>query len=435
MGEIKIRDLGLKMRDRTRIILFLLVVGVLNILLLKSVYAQESSNENWRIKFGSGVPFTSFNEANRMNPVYDISLIYDVNPLFALQTSLHKGIFENTNRPSWFGRTFKNQFYSFTIRPEINITAMIGVDKLMNIFQIKGFSGIGILHNDVKTGMNPDLMVEPYVYKEESTQKFLGHNNTTNTLFYSLGIGLDISLTSRLALFVQYEYNLTNSDFVDGYATINDPLHGPNNYNNDNYSLLTSGISIRLGGGGKTVFRSGRRLPASSSLKKNTADSLLYKKLTTMIEENGKILEETSDRLNKTNLIIKNFVNQTATNQMNFENKKIKRIQAQIDSMRSMRAQLDYLNNKIDSKIKTDSNDKLPKYFIIADAFLEINKAQSLLKQLKDIGYNDAKVINDISKAWYLVAYAEVGNEQQADEILKKIRAYQNPSAWIYTNK
>jgi alkyl hydroperoxide reductase subunit AhpC len=120
---------------------------------------------------------------------------------------------------------------------------------------------------------------------------------------------------------------------------------------------------------------------------------------------------------------------------MNFENDKIKRIQSQIDSMRTMRAQLDYLNNKIDKKIKNESADKLPKYFIIADAFLEISKAQNLLTQLKNIGYNDARVINDKTNAWYLVAYAEVGNEEQADEILKKIRAYQNPSAWIYTNK
>ncbi|HKJ34218.1 MAG TPA: outer membrane beta-barrel protein [Balneolales bacterium] len=399
-----------------------------------SVNAQSFKGDSWSIELGSGVPFASFNEANQMEPVYSISLNYDINPVFSIRSGFNKGVFKNVNKLNWFGRTFTNHYLSFGIKPQINFVKIFDVNNRLERLNVYGISGLGVLHNDVKAALNPQMATDPSHLNGKIIDQFKGINNKTNALYYSLGLGISYYLTNRIGLFARYEYNLTNSDYVDGYTTAHAQVVGPNNYSNDNYSLLTTGISIRIGGHGRSYATSSSDDYTSASVLAKS-DSLLLHKLAALIQQNGKAIQKTNDQLYTTNLIFRNFVNKSSSNQPLVDNAKIKNLQAQIDSLKSMRTQVDYLNSKIDKKIaQSNSNNKLPKYFIIADAFLELSKAKNLLKQLQNIGYSDARVINDNTNVWYLVAYAEIGNEKEAGEILKKIRAYQNPSAWIYAN-
>lgn len=391
----------------------------------KAQYLNQNV-DSWSLEIGNGIPFASFNEANQTEPIYNIGLIYNINSAFSIETSIKKGIFKNRNKLNYFGRTFDNHFTSFGISPQMNILSLLGAQKYIKKLNIYGFSGLGILHNNVKTAINPKMASDPNNVKGSIIKEFEGINNKTNTLFYSLGAGLKYNFLQSIGIFLRYQYNLTNSDYIDGYTTAHVKLVGPNNYSNDNYSLLTMGISIRLGSGHKLFNRSSND-GYFGSLNASSADSLLFRKLARLIQKNGQTIKETNDQLYTTNLIFRNFINRNSSNQLLVKNEKIKNLQSQIDSLKYKNAA-----KKLTKESYLKSNNKLPEYFIIADAFLQLSKARLLLKQLKTIGFNDAQVIKDHTKMWYLVAYTGVKNPNEAQKLLKKIKTYQNTSAWIY---
>lgn len=408
------------MRSRRKFMMILLTGGMF-CAMVSTGMAQSS--KGWGIGLQSGISNAYFNESTKINPEIGLNLQYDFSRLFTLNANFHKGVFKSLNAQNYFGRIFRNNYFDFSILPQVNFVN--GVSTLKN-WRFYGFTGIGIIQNNVTTKITRPGSGDTY-------KLFEGIDNKTSGMFYTFGLGTRYDISSRIGIYFQYQHNFTNSDYLDGFVTVRgiaDP--GPRNYQNDNFGSFKTGITIRLGKiihHEKTPVRSRNFQPDFSVFK----DSLLAYKL--LVNRYATQIDEMNRQLEKSNELVNELLKLTMKDQLYRQQSAITSLRDELDSLKAQAKKPDTNLANIKKELKRPSNTGKINYYIVADSFLDRTKANSLLSKIKKAGYPNAEVILDESKVWFMVVYSKTTDESRAKRLLNQIRNYQNPTAWMYQEK
>jgi outer membrane protein OmpA-like peptidoglycan-associated protein len=221
--------------------LYKLLIAAISIPILAGSPLQAQSNEQPnRLSIGlfGGATHGHMNIGTEYDPMFGLNLRYAANPTFAIQTNFSLG--EMTTNPdddNYYDREFTNNYKKLSASFQIGMLRMLGI-KSENI-KVYGNVGLGVIFNDVETAVNNQI---------GQWEDFVGEDHTEYGSVTILGAGVRFNLGRRLDLFAQYDYNISNSDLIDGYRTrsilrIDEFRRTP-----DNWSSLKAGLQIKLGG-------------------------------------------------------------------------------------------------------------------------------------------------------------------------------------------
>lgn len=402
----------------------ILLVGGLLCISFSNGYSQSSLG--WGIGMQSGISNTYFNESSKTEPDIGFVLQYDISRLFTVNTTFHKGVFKSANANNYFGRLFRNNYYDFSVTPQMNF--INGISTIKN-WRFYGFAGIGIMQNHVTTELTKPGFGDTYKLYE-------GINNKTSAMFYTFGLGTRYDISSRFGIYFQYQRNYTNSDYLDGFVTVkgvSDP--GPRNWQNDNFGTFRAGITLRLG----KIIRFNKtesRVPkpdVASFVTPLIKDSLMAYKL--LANRYAIQMNEMNQQIEKSNELVNELLKLTMKDQLYKQQSAITSLRDELDSLKARAKKPDTNLTNIKKELKRSSISEKINYYIVADSFLDKTKANELLNQVKKAGYPNADVILDESKVWFMVIYSKTTDENKAKRLLNQIRDYQNPTAWMYQEK
>ncbi|TVQ04941.1 MAG: hypothetical protein EA359_04490 [Balneolaceae bacterium] len=222
----------------------LIAALVASLVIVSPVEAQDNEEPN-RLSIGlfGGITIGHMNIGTEYDPTFGFNLRYAANPTFAIQTNFQFGEFTSSdedginNEGNWYDRHFTNSYIKSSVSSHINLLRMLGsTSETINLY---ANVGLGLIYNDVETSMgNPQL---------NHSEEYRGEDHSNIDLFGVLGAGVRVNLGRRLDLFAQYDFNVANSDLIDGHRTRPDREIDNFKRTSDSWSSLTAGLQIKFG--------------------------------------------------------------------------------------------------------------------------------------------------------------------------------------------
>lgn len=204
-----------------------------------TVNGQENQEPN-RLSIGlmGGVTQGHMNIGTEYDPTFGFNLRYAANPVIALQTNFLFG--KMTTHPdddNYFDREFENSYITTSISSQIDLLRILG--STSENVKLYASVGLGLMFNDVTTNVNNR---EPANWED-----FRGESHDEPAMFASFGPGVRFNLGSRIDLFAQYDYYMSNSELIDGFRTRPELEIDLHRRTPDNWSAFTAGIQIKFG--------------------------------------------------------------------------------------------------------------------------------------------------------------------------------------------
>lgn len=220
-------------------ILIVLLTGT--VIAFTNVHAQESEEPN-RLSIGlmGGATIGHMNIGTEYDPTFGLNARYAFNPDFAIQSNFLFGKFRsNDTDNNILDRTFENSYATASMTSQIGLLNLLGHDS--ERFKWYLTTGLGLIFSDVTTNLNSQIA------STETEDTFGGENHSETAMFATFGTGVRFNVTHRIDVFAQYDYNISNSDIIDGYRTHVRTQIDQNRRNPDSWSALTAGIQIKFG--------------------------------------------------------------------------------------------------------------------------------------------------------------------------------------------
>jgi len=226
----------------------LLVVLLSTIMFASPVMSQDNEEPN-RFSIGllGGVTQGHMNIGTELDPTFGFNLRYAANPTVAVQanfmfgemtTSDSDGFDDNGN---YFERSFTNSYITSSFTSQLNLLRLLGsTSETVNLY---ASAGLGLIFNDVTTELGnktPDNWTE-----------FIGEDHSEPAFFGTFGTGLRFNLAKRVDLFAQYDFNISNSDLIDGHRTRPELEIDKYRRTPDYWSSITAGLQIKFGSSDK----------------------------------------------------------------------------------------------------------------------------------------------------------------------------------------
>ncbi len=399
-------------------------------------FAQKADTP-WYVSFDSGVSIVNFNETGKNTATFRFFGGYDLTPGFGFRTGLYTGRFKSGTKKNYYNRSYRTSYTGFTLEPRFNFLSMLKAAPLDKHMDIYGFGGPGLFWYHVRDTM--DVL-------NSTTEPYRGISNKSIAIVYSLGTGIEFNLSPRFSVHAEYSYHMSNSELIDGYPTIGDKsnsVYKPHEYRNDSWNYITFGFSIRLGKTGTT----GTSYDNTASVDEYGYGAQL-RQMNQLIDQNLATVRKSNEELMQASQVLNEFQKLATEMRLQRQQQKISQLQTQLDSLGTMKAQLDSLKmmqarielirnsmeNQKENERSTSSRQNST-YYVIAGEFLSQTKAENMLSQLQGGDYPNAAIIRDVHNVWYLVTYAGSQSSSQAQSLLKRVKSYDNPLAWIYTKK
>lgn len=231
--------------------LFLFLICTILYNPFQSVNAQEiDNNQKWSIGFQAGVlsgnlPSVSATNAliSRFNVEDDFYLTaaiqagLSITEFESLYLTVSRGEFSVfTDHEFWPDLLFKNQFYTANLTTQLDLRRFIG--SLPNRLDPYGSFGLGI--------MSSRNTIAPFNSQDTVQNDYSDDISNELSFLFTTGVGLDVSLSSSVSIFFQFNHNFLSSDIIDknlaGEVLQNDFIQIT-----DNWSTYTSGIRFRFG--------------------------------------------------------------------------------------------------------------------------------------------------------------------------------------------
>lgn len=219
----------------------LMVFITVTALAYANVNAQEIEEPN-RLSIGlmGGATIGHMNIGTEYDPTFGVNARYAFNPDFAIQSNFLFGKFRsNDTDNNLLDRTFENSYASASMTSQIGLLNLMGRDSE----RVKWYAsvGLGLLFSDVTTNINTQIA------SPETEETFSGENHSETAMFANFGTGVRVNVTKKIDVFAQYDYNISNSDIVDGHRTHTRSLIDQNRRNPDSWSAITAGVQIKFG--------------------------------------------------------------------------------------------------------------------------------------------------------------------------------------------
>ena len=221
----------------------LIVALIASIVVASPVSAQDDQAPN-RISIGllGGVTKGHMNIGTEYDPTFGFNLRYAVNPTVAFQTNFGFGTFNSTeddgfqDNGNYYDRHFENSYFTTSLTSQINLLRLLGSQsERVNLY---ASAGLGLIFNDVETSMGNPV---------GGSEAYIGEDHSETAFFATFGTGLRFHLARRIDLFVQYDYNISNDDIIDGHRTRPEQDIDLHRRNQDHWSSITGGIQIKFG--------------------------------------------------------------------------------------------------------------------------------------------------------------------------------------------
>ena len=225
------------MNTFSKILILLITVSTLTV---ANIHAQETEEPN-RLSIGlmGGVTMGHMNIGTEFDPIFGLNLRYAANPTFAVQTNFWFGKFTtNENDDNFLDRSFENSYFQTSVTSQIALLRLLGsTSESVNVY---ANVGLGLIFNDVTT----DMGFRPVGFHEN----FIGEDHTENAFYGIFGTGVRFNLAKNIDLFAQYDYNISNSDLIDGHRTRPSTDIDLHRRTPDSWSSFTAGVQIKFGG-------------------------------------------------------------------------------------------------------------------------------------------------------------------------------------------
>tara|TARA_R100001143_G_scaffold63588_2_gene72774 strand:- start:17702 stop:19300 length:1599 start_codon:yes stop_codon:yes gene_type:complete len=235
-----------------KLLSFLLLGFILFILLpFHNATAQElSERTKWSIGFHAGVlsgnlpTITATNiissRFNVENDYYFTAAFktgYSLSEYESLYLNISKGDFSLiTDYDFWPDVRFDNQFYTANLSIKLGLRRFL--ESLPNRLDPYGSFGLGLMSSN-NTVSSLDL-------EDTAQDDYSDVTSSDLSYFFNAGVGLDLSISSRVSIFLEFNQSFMSSDIIDkdlaGGVLRNDFIQTINNW-----STYTSGIRIKFG--------------------------------------------------------------------------------------------------------------------------------------------------------------------------------------------
>ena len=226
----------------------LLVVVLSSIMFVSPVMSQDNEEPN-RFSIGllGGVTQGHMNIGTELDPTFGFNLRYAANPTVAVQANFMFGEMTTSdsdgfdNNGNYFERSFTNSYFTSSVTSQLNLLRLLGsTSETVNLY---ASAGLGLIFNDVTTELGnktPDNWTE-----------FIGEDHSEPAFFGTFGTGLRFNLAKRVDLFAQYDFNISNSDLIDGHRTRPELEIDKYRRTPDYWSSITAGLQIKFGSSDK----------------------------------------------------------------------------------------------------------------------------------------------------------------------------------------
>lgn len=220
-----------------------IIVLIASLTVISTVNAQDNQEPN-RLSVGlmGGVTLGHMNIGTEYDPTFGFNLRYAANPALAVQTNFLFGKFTSSdedgfqNQGNYYDRHFENSYFTSSVTTHVNLLRLLGsTSETVNVY---ANVGLGLIFSDVETETRNRI---------GAWEQFTGEDHSEMAFFATFGTGLRFNLAHRIDLFAQYDYNISNSDLIDGHRTrpeLDIDLH---RRTPDAWSAITAGIQIKFG--------------------------------------------------------------------------------------------------------------------------------------------------------------------------------------------
>ncbi len=378
---------------------------VLALLFTTQSFAQsQSMQRNWSIDLMGGIPYTQFTVGSEfLTPTAAFNIRYAANPQFAIRGSFAGGMLEGTGE-NWFGQNYENQFVRFSLQPEFSIVRSSTVNLAL-------FGGIGILKNDVTVSLeNP----------RGTGNRYAGSPNDDFTSNLSVGSSFRVRLSPRLDFLLQVEENFTTSASMDGYDFVNSRTGDRvNQSGNDRFMTAMAGFTIKFGSN-KQRHAMWRKEPSIDEAVKPLAQEIDQLKRKTAQNEKSINEQDKQAEENKTAI---------ADNRQQIKQMKQRDLPRMIDSVEASLKELKKKEEEKQKMMRATGN-----YYIVTGSYLTMNRAMNHLRQLKEQGHQDARILPPKAQQskWYRVAFTHGMSRTEANNLLKNKYRALNSEAWLF---
>ena len=225
----------------------IVIAFAISLLAATTVNAQEYEEPN-RLSIGllGGVTIGHMNIGTEYDPTFGFNLRYAANPTIAVQTNFMLGKFTTSDEDgfdgngNYFDRSFENSYFTTSLTSQINMLRLLGsTSETINVY---ANVGLGLIFNDVETEMGNSNFPQ--------AEHFVGEDHSNVAVINTFGAGVRLNLAHRIDLFAQYDYNISNSDLIDGHRTRPETYPTDIDLNRrvtDSWSSMTAGLQIKLG--------------------------------------------------------------------------------------------------------------------------------------------------------------------------------------------
>lgn len=382
--------------------------------------AQETRHvpAGWSIDISGGATIGQFSFGSDMTPHAEIGFRYSLNPVVFLHGTAGGGEFRSSDY-NWGDTTYENRYFTYGFGVGMNVLRMIaGPGSLTNRVGLHGRTGLGVIVNDVEiSGSLP--------------AGYAGQNYIGNTLLYRMGGDLTFRLSRRLDFFLRGDVNYSNSDLLDGLERETGTPVKSFLVSGDAFINTSAGFTIKLGSSEvrhARWYQGDHRIdPLAQSMEQHLHQiQLEMEAINTSMDtqhDSVQMLERSLDDIN-------HLVNTVHSDQLMTQYNQIESLQTRFQLLQS---ELDELTEQVSEQYAAEqSEERTNQYFVVAGVFRNLENAEDQLRELREQGYDDAEIIRDRNRSYYLVNYSGHINEEAATDQLNRIRSEENPEAWIY---
>ncbi|MEX0681367.1 MAG: SPOR domain-containing protein [Balneolales bacterium] len=385
--------------------------------LIMTLHLNNSSAQDlpssWSMDLLGGMTMGQFTYGANITPQGALNIRYSLNPLVSFYGTAGVGRFQSSDGIT-NGASYENNYLNFGLGTRVNVLRMaLGPASLTNWFGLYTITGLSVIRNDVAVS-------------DVEITSFPSQDHTGLAMLYRIGGGLTIRISRRLDFFTQSELQISDSDLLDGYERSSGTELRGNFANGDAFINTSAGLSLKFGQRAirhsDWVEHDHRIDPLSHSLSETIThiEAELDSYTQHIDSTNGRIriLEQSLEDLNH---LVATVHSEQFINQHN-----------QIENLQTRLHLLQSEIQEISDHFRERNEVQEVRYYVVAGVFNNLENAENLLWELRNGAYDDAEIIRDRSRSYYLVSYSGHTTETEANTRLSEIRRNVNPDSWVY---
>ena len=368
---------------------------------------------NWSLDLKGGVTTGFFTFDSKTSAQGGFQVRYSMNPVVSFYGDMAFGQFRSLDSMQGVNG-FSNDYFAIGLGARMNILRMLtGLNSVTENFGLYGATGIGLMRGDVSVC---DVNLPGYS----------GRNAPVNAVIYRILTGATYRVHRRADVFVQAEFNHSNSDLLDGYERVGGTSSGRFS-GGDSFVNTSAGISIKLGRNRERHVDwqqwDHRTDPLARSLEADVA------RLKAEMSERERAQEQMTQRMRSLNQTINEFsylINTAHKEEFKQYDSQLISLQNRMDLIQS---DINDISENLD--VQPPESDEF-RFFVVAAVFRNTTNAERGLQEVRNAGFDQATVQQDRRRNYYLVTYSGHTSREEALEEMRRIRAEVNPESWVY---